>query len=285
MFTQQERMNKEELVELIESLKLNKNEYWILSSGALVIRGIYPDAGDLDIAVTEKGLQELKNNYNLQEKRKGCYIVQDRIECVVDTKEARKMEKYEGFNLQSIEMYYEFLKNSSREKDKSRIPLIEDYMKNRKTKCETRKTKEKISSMAIVIAKLREERKVLLLNSEGEWVFPKGHVEEDETYLETAIRELKEESSVTVTKEESLGQVDEFKFYFDKEDALKIIKVFAFEINELREIKYNKEECFIDGKLLDSGIAIKILKHDDARNALKKALEISSKKIEIYETK
>lgn len=137
---------------------------------------------------------------------------------------------------------------------------------------------EKISSMAIVIAKLREERKVLLLNSEGEWVFPKGHVEEDETYLETAIRELKEESSVTVKKEESLGQVDEFKFYFDKEDALKIIKVFAFEINELREIKYNKEECFIDGQWFDSGIAIKILKHDDARNALKKALEISSKK-------
>ena len=39
-------MNKEELIELIESLKLDKNEFWILSSGALVLRGIYPDAGD-----------------------------------------------------------------------------------------------------------------------------------------------------------------------------------------------------------------------------------------------
>ena len=56
------RMNKEELIELIESLKLDKNEYWILSSGALVIRGIYPDAGDLDIEIKEKGLQELKNS-------------------------------------------------------------------------------------------------------------------------------------------------------------------------------------------------------------------------------
>ena len=59
-------MKKEELIKLIKSLKLNKDEYWILSSGALVIRGIYPDARDLDIAVTEKGLQELKNNYNLK---------------------------------------------------------------------------------------------------------------------------------------------------------------------------------------------------------------------------
>ena len=65
----EKRMNKEELVKLIESLKLDKNEYWILSSGALVLRGIYPDAGDLDIAVTEKGLKELKGNYNLKKKK------------------------------------------------------------------------------------------------------------------------------------------------------------------------------------------------------------------------
>ena len=127
----EKRMNKEELLELIESLKLDKNEYWILSSGALVIRGIYSDAGDLDIAVTEKGLQELKNNYNLKEKTNGWYIVNDKIECVLDTKEPWKIEKYGEYNLQSIEKYYDFLKNSNREKDKARIPLIEEYMRNR----------------------------------------------------------------------------------------------------------------------------------------------------------
>lgn len=128
----EKRMKKEELIELIESLKLDKNEYWILSSGALVIRGIYPDAGDLDIAVTEKGLQELKNNYNLKKKNNGWYIVNDKIECVLDTKEAWKIEKYGEYNLQSIEKYYEFLKGSTRKKDKARIPLIEEYMRNRK---------------------------------------------------------------------------------------------------------------------------------------------------------
>ena len=55
----EKRMNKDELVNLIESLKISKDEYWILSSSALVLRGIYKDAGDLDIAVTEKGLQVL----------------------------------------------------------------------------------------------------------------------------------------------------------------------------------------------------------------------------------
>lgn len=127
----EKRMNKEELIKLIESLKLDKNEYWILSSGALVIRGIYPDAGDLDIAVTEKGLQELKKNYELKEKGKGWYIVNDKIECVLETKEEWKIEKFGQYNLQSIDKYYDFLKNSSREKDKARIPLVEEYMKNR----------------------------------------------------------------------------------------------------------------------------------------------------------
>lgn len=127
----EKRMNKEELIKLLKSLKLNKNEYWILSSGALVMRGIYPDAGDLDIAVTEKGLQELKNNYNLKKKDNGWYTVTDKIECFLDTKDSWKIEKYGEYNLESIEKYYKFLKKSSREKDKARIPLIEEYMKNK----------------------------------------------------------------------------------------------------------------------------------------------------------
>ena len=127
----EKRMNKEVLMELIRSLKIDKEEFWILSSGALVIRGIYPDAGDLDIAVTEKGLQQLKENYNLIEKANGWYIVNDKVECILDTKEPWKIEKFGEYNLQSIEKYYEFLKESNREKDKARIPLVEEYMKNR----------------------------------------------------------------------------------------------------------------------------------------------------------
>lgn len=127
----EKRMNKEELMEVIRSLKIDKEEFWILSSGALVIRGIYPDAGDLDIAVTEKGLQQLKENYNLIEKANGWYIVNDKVECVLDTKEPWKIEKFGEYYLQSIEKYYEFLKESNRDKDKARIPLVEEYMKNR----------------------------------------------------------------------------------------------------------------------------------------------------------
>ncbi len=122
-------MNKKELIELINSLKIDKEEFWILSSSALVLRGLYQDAKDLDIAVTKKGLEQLKNNYNLKLKENGWYIVNDKVECVLDTKEKDKIEKYNNYNLESIEKYYSYLKNSNRKKDKERIPLVENYIK------------------------------------------------------------------------------------------------------------------------------------------------------------
>lgn len=124
-------MVKKELEKLIESLKIDRDEYWILSSGALVLRGILTDAGDLDIAVTKNGLEELMENYNLKQKEKGWYMVTDKIECVLDTKEDWKIEKLGEYNLESIKKYYSYLLQSKREKDIARIPLINSYMKAR----------------------------------------------------------------------------------------------------------------------------------------------------------
>lgn len=128
------RMNKNELLELMQSLKIDKEEFWVLSSGALVLRGVLDDAGDLDIAVTNKGLEQLNANYELKEKGNGWFIVSDKVECVCDgEKENLKFmpEKLEcGFYVQNIFEYYEYLKNSKREKDIKRIPIVENYIKN-----------------------------------------------------------------------------------------------------------------------------------------------------------
>ena len=126
------RMNKEELLNLIESLKISKEEFWILSSGALVLRDIYESAGDLDIAVTNKGLEELKANYDLKQKENGWFIVNDKVECVCDGEIENlkyKPERLEcGYLVQNIHEYFEFLNKSEREKDKARIPLVKAYI-------------------------------------------------------------------------------------------------------------------------------------------------------------
>jgi len=117
-------MNKEQLLELIKTLKIDKDEYWILSSSQLVLRDLFDKANDLDIAVTEKGLEQLKQNYDLKQKENGWYIVNDKIECKVDTKEDWKIEKHDNYNLESLEKYMMYLETSTREKDKIKYEIV-----------------------------------------------------------------------------------------------------------------------------------------------------------------
>ena len=117
-------------------VNIDKEEFWVLSSGALVLRDIFENAGDLDIAVTIKGLEQLKENYNLIEKENGWYIVNDKVECVCDGNKEElkyKPEKLDcGYFAQNIFEYLEYLKLSSREKDIARIPLVESYIEKLK---------------------------------------------------------------------------------------------------------------------------------------------------------
>jgi hypothetical protein len=128
------RMNKEELLELLKTLKIDKEEFWILSSSALVLRDLFPDAGDLDIAVTEIGLEQLKQNYKLKQKENGWYTVTDKIECVCDgPKEKLKYqpEFIENYYVQNLKEYYDYLLNSNREKDKKRIDIVKEALKRK----------------------------------------------------------------------------------------------------------------------------------------------------------
>lgn len=129
----EDRMNKEELLKLLESIKIDKEEFWVLSSSALVLRGLFDGAGDLDMAVTEKGLQQLKENYDLSQKENGWYKVNDKIECCLDIKEDWKIEKYGNYNLESLEKYMLYLRNSKREKDKIRYQIVEKELMKRGT--------------------------------------------------------------------------------------------------------------------------------------------------------
>ena len=116
-----DRMNKEELLKLIETLKIDKSEFWLLSTSALVMRGICSEASDLDIAVTDKGLEQLRRRYNLRPKGDGFYIVTDKVDCVCDgaiDKLKYKPELIDGYLCQNIQEYLNYLKASDKEKDK-----------------------------------------------------------------------------------------------------------------------------------------------------------------------
>ena len=123
-------MNKEEILNLIDTLAIDKTEFWILSSSSLVIRNLFDKANDLDIAVTEKGLRQLSKKYELISKGNNWYEVTDLVECVLDTKEDYKIEEYEGLQLLSLTEYYKHLKNLTREKDIIKRKIVEEQLRN-----------------------------------------------------------------------------------------------------------------------------------------------------------
>ena len=97
-------MNKLELIDLINSINLLKEDFVVLSSGALVLRGILENANDLDIAVTVNGLNKLKENYDLILKTNGFYKVNDCVECVLSDMVGRK-ELIDDYYVQEIHDY------------------------------------------------------------------------------------------------------------------------------------------------------------------------------------
>ena len=117
--------------------------------------------------------------------------------------------------------------------------------------------------------------KVLLIKqSNGDWGFPKGHVEGDETELETSIREVKEETNIDIEvfidKKYTIS-------YEISESILKEVVYFAAKplTNELL-IQPNE---ILDAKWLDFNSAIKTITHDRVRNVLKSSIKDMNKKI------
>ena len=108
MKNMEKRMDKKQVLELLETLKIDKSEFYILSSCALVLRDLFDSAGDLDIGVTKKGLEQLKRNYDLKQKENGWYIVNDKVECVLATLEG-KVEKIGDYYLLTLFLLFHIL--------------------------------------------------------------------------------------------------------------------------------------------------------------------------------
>ena len=114
-----------------------------------------------------------------------------------------------------------------------------------------------------------EDNKVLLIQqNEGHWGFPKGHVEYGETEIETAIREVKEETNIDVMPDENKRYEQE---YIMKNGVLKQV-IFFLAKTTSSEIK--AQECEIKNiKWFTFEDAFSILTYENTKNLLKKVLK------------
>lgn len=129
-------MNKQEVIKLLKELNLPISDYYVLSSGCLVLYGLRNIANDLDLCVKPELFEKLRVKYNLKEEDKnecGFYHINDLVEIVVSGKYPFEFDIVEGYQVQKLEQILNSKINSDKSKDKADVENILNYLKKNKT--------------------------------------------------------------------------------------------------------------------------------------------------------
>lgn len=121
----------------------------------------------------------------------------------------------------------------------------------------------------VVFKNFQDEIHYLIIRAwNGEYGFPKGHVENDESEYETAIRELKEETNVEVQILNGFRQQIEYKF----PNRENLIKQSVYFLGEWigNDIKCQEKEVS-EAKFVTYVEALELLTFDETKGVLKKA--------------
>lgn len=135
--------------------------------------------------------------------------------------------------------------------------------------------KQEKSCGAVIVTKETEEPKFLLIkhHNGGHWAFPKGHVEGNETEEETALREIMEETRLTVELDTQFRHVVRYSPY---EGTVKDVIYFMAYASE-QEIHKQDEEV-LDSSWSNFEEALALVTYENDRTILQAAKDYLTKK-------
>lgn len=111
-------------------------------------------------------------------------------------------------------------------------------------------------------------RVLLLKRHNGPWVFPKGHIDPGEQALDTAVREVEEESGVSAT----CTDTTEFETHYTRTDGVKRhISWFIMQTDQAEFVK--SEDIFPEGAFMEPAEALERLSFPEDRDLLQRVLD------------
>lgn len=153
-------MNKVTFIERLNSLKLPIGEYYILSSGALLLYGLREEVGDIDLCVSEELFDVLKEKYKIDVTSKnecGFYKIDKDVEVVVNNKKDSKYKfEYdivEGYPVQKLGVILRDKKKRNLPKDQKDIKNISEFLVRSFEICDLKNHQEFIKEIAILTQK------------------------------------------------------------------------------------------------------------------------------------
>jgi len=132
--------------------------------------------------------------------------------------------------------------------------------------------REQKSAGIVLFRNASNKNEFLLLNyPQGHWDFVKGKVEQGETPHETALRETKEETSISdIEFIDGFEESVEYDFRFENEDIHKKVTFFLAKTNEKKISLSHEHNDFV---WLEYDDALKKTTFENAKNVLTKANE------------
>ena len=137
--------------------------------------------------------------------------------------------------------------------------------------------KIKVEQSAGAILFRRQGRRVLYLllqHTRGHWAFPKGHVEQGERSIDTARREIREETNISrIRFFPNYKETIRFRFQWPPKsaDAESRLKFVVFYLGQVFSENVKISEEHKDFQWVPYDRAMKILKHRNVRDLLEKA--------------
>ena len=110
---------------------------------------------------------------------------------------------------------------------------------------------------------------LLLRKFNGDWVLPKGKVEEGENRQEAALREVLEETGV---------KADILKYLDENRAVHKTVFWYLMQARNMNTVP-QKEEGFIDAKFIHLDRVVDLARYDDEKEIIKVALQEIKKRL------
>lgn len=128
-------INKKDIISIINKYKLDKEQFVVISSSALVLNDVKESTNDIDISCSEEYYNYLLKNYKCKYEKtnklgENIYLIDNIINFGVSYK-PKKIKIVEGIKVASLEDTVEFKKSLNRQKDRKDIDLINHILNNK----------------------------------------------------------------------------------------------------------------------------------------------------------
>lgn len=126
-------MKKQEFLNKLDKLNLDKNSYCIIASGSMLMYGLCDECNDLDIKTTKELFDLLKEKYHMKQSDRYDYVYELDDETDVNCKnfDPNMIEFVDGYPVEKLEVNLKWMKENNRPKDQEKIRKIEEFLAKR----------------------------------------------------------------------------------------------------------------------------------------------------------